>query len=106
MIQKAKEILNKVFGYKEFRPLQEAIIQSVFNKTDTLVVMPTGGGKSLCYQIPSLVMPGITLVISPLVALMKDQVEQLKELGIEAVLLNSSLTFPEYNENKKIWQQK
>lgn len=99
MIQKAREILHKIFGYKTFRPLQEEIISSVLNRNDTLVVMPTGGGKSLCYQIPALIFPGLTIVVSPLISLMKDQVEALVELGVPAIFLNSSLSQEEYTFN-------
>lgn len=94
------KILRSIFGYDTFRPLQEQCIQAVLDKKDTLLIMPTGGGKSLCYQIPALILPGLTVVISPLISLMKDQVSQLKELGVEAEFLNSSLEWDEYDSNK------
>ncbi len=99
MIEKAKTILKTVFGYDDFRPLQKEVIQNVLNKKDTLVVIPTGGGKSLCYQIPALLFEGLTIVVSPLISLMKDQVEQLKELGVSSSVLNSSLDYKDYLEN-------
>jgi ATP-dependent DNA helicase RecQ len=92
-------ILKDVFGYDQFRPLQLEIITNVLANKDTLAIMPTGGGKSLCYQIPALIFPGVTVVVSPLIALMKDQVEQLNELGVPALFLNSSLSFETYQEN-------
>ncbi|MFC1502609.1 DNA helicase RecQ, partial [bacterium] len=84
-----------------FRPFQKEVIENVLERRDTLAIMPTGGGKSLCYQIPALLFKGLTVVVSPLISLMKDQVEQLLELGVEAAVLNSSLSHQEYNKNTK-----
>lgn len=87
--------LKEYFGYEKFRPLQEEIINSILDGNDNLVIMPTGGGKSICFQLPSLVLDGVTLVISPLIALMKDQVDGLNANGIPSAYLNSSQTTDE-----------
>lgn len=91
----ADAILRQVFGYQQFRAGQSDIIDTVTGGRDCLVVMPTGGGKSLCYQIPALMLPGLTVVVSPLISLMKDQVDQLRLLGVEAGYLNSAQTAQE-----------
>ena len=89
-------VLKTVFGYDEFRPLQKDIITNVLKGHDTLAVMPTGGGKSLCYQLPALILKGITVVVSPLISLMQDQVTSLETTGIHSAFLNSSLSWEEY----------
>lgn len=93
---KKYELLKQYFGYTEFREGQEMLIDSLLKGQDTLGIMPTGAGKSICYQIPALMLPGITLVISPLISLMKDQVSSLNQAGIHAAYLNSSLTVNQY----------
>jgi ATP-dependent DNA helicase RecQ len=88
----ARRALRERFGYDEFRPGQERAVESVLERRDTLVVLPTGGGKSVCYQVPALVLPGLTVVLSPLISLMKDQVDALVARGVPATFLNSTLT--------------
>jgi ATP-dependent DNA helicase RecQ len=94
-----ESILKSTFGYDTFKPLQREIIANVQSRRDTLVIMATGGGKSLTYQVPALMFSGLTVVVSPLIALMKDQVEQLRALGVPALFINSSLSPEEYQEN-------
>jgi len=91
MDQDPLEVLNQVFGYPHFRGAQQEVIERVLHGGDALVLMPTGGGKSLCYQIPALLRPGTGIVVSPLIALMQDQVDALRQLGVRAAFLNSSL---------------
>ena len=96
--QAASDVLRRVFGYSEFRGQQEEIIARVTAGEDGLVLMPTGGGKSLCYQIPAMLRPGVGVVVSPLIALMRDQVESLRQAGVRAACLNSSLSYHEARE--------
>lgn len=92
-------LLKTIFGYDTFRPLQREVIDNVLVRRDSLAIMPTGGGKSLCYQIPALMLDGLTVVVSPLIALMKDQVEQLRAYGVPALYLNSTLSPEAYAAN-------
>ena len=96
-----KEALKAVFGYDSFRPGQEAVINAILDGRDILAVMPTGAGKSLCYQVPAMLLSGITLVISPLISLMQDQVKSLNEAGVNAAFINSSLSEKELNDTFK-----
>ena len=97
-MKKVIEVLEKYYGYKNFRRGQEEIISNILNKKDLLAVMPTGAGKSICFQIPALLFEGITLVVSPLISLMKDQVDALNSVGIKATYINSTLDSNEFNE--------
>ncbi|MBU3189913.1 DNA helicase RecQ [Clostridium bowmanii] len=98
MLREAQEKLKKHYGYDNFRKGQDAVIESIMSGVDTFAVMPTGAGKSVCYQIPALLLPGVTLVVSPLISLMKDQVDTLNSVGIAATYINSSLSIKEVNE--------
>ena len=104
-MEKLLALLKQFFGYPSFRPLQAEIIQHILSKQDALVLMPTGGGKSICYQLPAIYLPGITLVISPLIALMKDQVEGLVANGIPAASLNSLMADAEIQQVKQLCVQ-
>src|ERR1051325_4754593 len=90
-----QQLLSQIFGYQEFRGQQEAVIARILGGKSCLVLMPTGGGKSLCYQVPALLRDGMALVVSPLIALMQDQVAALKQNGVKAEFLNSSLAWEE-----------
>ena len=94
----SQNLLKKFFGYDNFRPGQEEIINNILNQNDCLGIMPTGAGKSICYQIPAMLLPGVTIVISPLISLMKDQVDNLNQIGIPATFINSSLSHSEYSQ--------
>ena len=98
LLNHAKEILQTYYGYDEFRNGQSTIIEQVLSGKDTVAIMPTGGGKSICYQVPALMLPGITIVISPLISLMKDQVDALNNAGIPATFINSSISGSEMYE--------
>ncbi len=102
MIEKAREVLRDVFGFEEFLSGQQDIVAHILDGRDGLAVMPTGGGKSLCYQLPGLVKEGVTLVVSPLIALMKDQVDALQDKGVKAEVINSTQT---WDEQKEIFDQ-
>ena len=97
-IHDAREALRKYFGFREFLDGQEEVMAAILAGKDTMVIMPTGGGKSLCYQLPAMVMDGVTVVVSPLIALMKDQVDALERRGIPATLINSSISLAEQQQ--------
>lgn len=96
-MNRAKEILKSFYGYSEFRKGQENIINEIISGNDVVAIMPTGGGKSICYQIPALILDGVTVVISPLISLMKDQVDAINSMGIESAYINSTLSNEEIN---------
>ena len=99
MINRAREVLKEYYGYDSFRERQEEIITSILDGKDVVTIMPTGGGKSICYQVPALILDGLTIVISPLISLMKDQVDNIKNMGIKSAYINSTLS---ENEIKSI----
>jgi ATP-dependent DNA helicase RecQ len=101
-MEKILELAEKYWGFKTLRPLQEEAITSVLNGQDSLVILPTGGGKSLCYQLPALYLEGCTVVVSPLISLMKDQVDGLREMGITAIQFDSSLSYSQKAKNEEI----
>src|SRR5690554_3576160 len=90
--QQAQRLLEQQFGYSEFRKGQWEVVESILNQKNVIAIFPTGGGKSLCYQLPAMMMPGTTIVISPLISLMKDQVDSLVQAGIAASFISSSLS--------------
>ncbi|KGX93798.1 ATP-dependent DNA helicase RecQ [Pontibacillus halophilus JSM 076056 = DSM 19796] len=105
MLEQAQQVLKQYFGFSSFRPGQEAVIKHVLEQRNTVGIMPTGGGKSLCYQVPGLLLEGTAVIISPLISLMKDQVDSLQALGIEATYVNSSLSNDELTERLRGLEQ-
>jgi len=98
-MERAERLLSELFGFAGFRPMQREIIEQIVRGRDALVVMPTGGGKSLCYQLPALLSDGLTLVVSPLISLMKDQADQLASHGVGVACLNSAMSHEEYDRH-------
>ena len=86
------DALRRRFGHDAFLPMQEEVVRNVLGRRDSLVLMPTGGGKSICYQLPAVMLDGVTIVVSPLIALMKDQVDALRAKGVRAAFVNSTMT--------------
>src|SRR6202012_3587096 len=101
-LQEAREILRRVFGHADFRGLQAGVVEEALAGRDALAVLPTGGGKSVCYQIPALLRPGLALVVSPLIALMSDQVEALKQAGVAAARMDSNI---DPSERSETWRR-
>ena len=97
-VSEKRALLKSVFGYEGFRPGQEQLIDALLQGRDAMGIMPTGAGKSMCYQLPALLLPGITLVVSPLISLMRDQVAALVQNGVRGAYLNSSLTWGQYQK--------
>ena len=94
----AQDILKQYFGYDSFRPGQDELVRAILSGRNTLGIMPTGAGKSICYQVPAMLFPGLTLVISPLISLMKDQVGALVEAGVPAACINSAMSAEEFRD--------
>jgi len=99
-LREARELLRQHFGYADFRPAQARVLRSIFAGLDTLAILPTGGGKSICFQIPALVLGGLTLVVSPLISLMQDQIAAARARGIAAQGLNSTQSEA---EQRRVW---
>ena len=100
MKQTKHQILQNTFGFEQFRPLQEAVVDKILNGEDVLLILPTGGGKSLCYQLPALLMEGVVVVVSPLLALMQDQIHGLRAKGVDAVMMSSMQNFSEITKTE------
>src|ERR671916_819749 len=100
-ISEAEQVLSRVFGYDAFRGFQQEVVDHVVAGGDALVLMPTGGGKSLCYQIPALVREGVAVVVSPLIALMQDQVDAMRALGVRAGFLNSTQDYGQRRDTER-----
>ena len=99
---RVETLVRTVFGLSALRPGQQAVIDAVLSKQHTLAIMPTGAGKSLCYQLPAMLLPGMTVVISPLIALMRDQAEKVTALGLDAVEVNSAIPAADKHQAREI----